>query len=341
MKIPISILTGFLGSGKTTLLKKILTNTEDKKIAVIINEFGEISLDHALLESGGTDIIPMPNGCVCCKVSSDLIGVLQNLHERKQDKSITYDQVVIETSGLADPAPLLHLLLNDSFTQSFYSIKEVITMVDSTFIKETIDIYPEVKKQIIFADRILISKTDISSSDVLEIELLIKKFNTQASISIACELDKSIDFLDGRDNQSPEEKSTEIKDSVSYTDRNGKGLIHDHDHTENISSAIFTLDKSISIETLTLFLQGIKIFYGQDLMRAKGIIYVGEFPDTPLAVNVVHHVIYPYEFIESTELAIHNRLVIIGKNIRHASLVALFECISEEVELTKREMSTA
>jgi len=341
MKIPISILTGFLGSGKTTLLKKILTNKVEKKIAVIINEFGEISLDHALLESGGTDIIPMPNGCVCCKVSSDLIGVLQNLHERKEDKSISYDQVVIETSGLADPAPLLHLLLNDSFTQSFFTIKEVITMVDSTFIQETIEIYPEVKKQIIFADKILISKTDISNNEVSEIELLIKKFNTLASISTTRELDKGLDFLDSKEKQITQGENTEISDAVPYTNRNGGNLTHNHDHSENISSAIYLLDKTISIETLTLFLQGIKIFYGQDLMRAKGIIYVDEFPDTPLAVNVVHHVIYPYEFITSPDVAIHNRLVVIGKNIRHKSLVALFECISEEVELTKREISTA
>src|SRR5215210_629997 len=181
--MPVTIITGFLGSGKTTLLNRILTEAHGEKIAVIVNEFGEIGIDNQLIV-GNTDeeIFEMNNGCICCTVRGDLIRTLTDLYERRKEKesngSVEFDRVVIETTGLADPAPVIQTFFADPKIQKRYYPDAVITVVDSKHIEQHLDDGQEAVEQIAFADLVLLNKTDLVSREHLsDLEGRIRKIN--------------------------------------------------------------------------------------------------------------------------------------------------------------------
>ena len=160
--IPLSVLTGFLGSGKTTLLNALLKHDDMSETAVIINEFGEIGLDHLLVETADEDIIEMSSGCLCCTIRGDLINTLNDLLDRRDAGNIKrFERVVIETTGLADPAPVLHTIMNHPYLVVRYRLESVVTVVDAVNGMATLDAHPEAVKQAAVADRLVISKTDL------------------------------------------------------------------------------------------------------------------------------------------------------------------------------------
>lgn len=191
-KVPVTVLTGFLGSGKTTLLNRILTENHGKKIAIIENEFGEIGVDNELVIGADEEIFEMNNGCICCTVRGDLIRILGNLMRRK-DK---LDYILIETTGLADPAPVAQTFFVDEDMQDQYQIDGIVTMVDAAHVLAHIDSSDECQQQIAFADVILLNKIDLVTPQQLEkLETRIRSMNSQAKIHRTQNANLAIDHL--------------------------------------------------------------------------------------------------------------------------------------------------
>ncbi|HEX4172971.1 MAG TPA: GTP-binding protein, partial [Acetobacteraceae bacterium] len=165
-KIPVAIVTGFLGSGKTTLIARILRDPAFARTAVIVNEFGEIGLDHELIASSDETLLALTTGCLCCAVRSDLVATLLDLQRRSDAGEIAYDRVLIETSGLADPAPILHALMTDRDIGQRHVIDGIVTIVDALHGEMALDRHPEARRQVALADTLLLSKTDIAEVGV-------------------------------------------------------------------------------------------------------------------------------------------------------------------------------
>src|SRR5437016_11175888 len=166
--VPVTILTGFLGSGKTTLLNRILKEDHGKRIAVIENEFGEVGVDSAIIESGEEQIVEMNNGCVCCTVRGDLIRILGTLKEKRDTGALKFDRVVIETTGMADPGPVAQTFFTDEEIGNYYLLDSIITLVDAKHAPKQLDEFDETQEQVGSADRIRMSTTDLVSDDEVD-----------------------------------------------------------------------------------------------------------------------------------------------------------------------------
>src|SRR3954453_23322867 len=181
--VAVTILTGFLGSGKTTLLNRILKDDHGHRIAVIENEFGEIGVDNEIIETGDEQIVEMNNGCICCTVRGDLIRILGSLTEKRDEGKLKFDRVVIETTGMADPGPVAQTFFTDEEIGNYYLLDSIITLVDAKHAPKQLDEFHEAQEQVGFADRILMSKTDlVSESDVEILSKRIRKMNPRAPI---------------------------------------------------------------------------------------------------------------------------------------------------------------
>ena len=181
--VPVTILTGFLGSGKTTLLNRILSEPHGKKYAVIVNEFGEIGIDNELIVGADEEVFEMNNGCICCTVRGDLIRILGTLKEKRDAGSLKFDRVVIETTGMADPGPVAQTFFTDEEIGNYYLLDSIITLVDAKHAPKQLDEFHEAQEQVGFADRILMSKTDlVPAHDVENLSKRIRKMNPRAPI---------------------------------------------------------------------------------------------------------------------------------------------------------------
>jgi G3E family GTPase len=181
--VPVTILTGFLGSGKTTLLNRILKEDHGKRIAVIENEFGETGVDGEIIEKSDEQIVEMNNGCICCTVRGDLIRILGTLKERRDQGSLKFDRVVIETTGMADPGPVAQTFFTDEEIGNYYLLDSIITLVDAKHAPQQLDEFHEAQEQVGFADRILLSKTDVADPQQTEtLKQRLRRMNPRAPI---------------------------------------------------------------------------------------------------------------------------------------------------------------
>jgi G3E family GTPase len=265
--VPVTILTGFLGSGKTTLINRVLKEQHGQRIAVIENEFGEAGVDNdILLAETGEQIIEMNNGCVCCTVRGDLIRILGELKERRDSGKLKFDRVIIETTGMADPGPVAQSFFIDEKIGNYYLLDSVITVVDAKHAPKQLDEFREAQEQVGFADRILMSKTDlVSEADQEKLKRRLVKMNPRAPIKKAHFGNTPIeDILDIRGfnlNATLELDPDFLEDS-------------EHEHDEHVSSFVFRSDKPFDSAKLEEFLSGVVQIYGPDMLRYKGMLYM-------------------------------------------------------------------
>jgi len=315
-RLPVSVLTGFLGSGKTTLLKALLKHPGMEETAVVINEFGEVGLDHLLVEQSSEDMVVMDSGCLCCTIRGDLIETLRNLIRRRWKGEIPpFKRLVIETTGLADPAPILHTLMTDPVISTRYRLDGVITTVDAVNGALQLDTNPESVKQAAVADRILLTKTDMMQGpnpDRLDERL--RALNPAARILAVSHGDVDPQVLFDAGLYDPATKTPDVerwlKEEAYAEDHKGhhhhgghhhgdhhhdEGHDHHHDvnrHDDQIRSFCISYDKPIDWDAFVEWIEALISVHGSNLLRIKGILNVIQ-ADGPVAIHGVQHVFHP------------------------------------------------
>jgi len=313
-RIPVTVLTGFLGSGKTTLLNKLLRRPELADTAVIINEFGEIGLDHLLVEKSDDEgMVTLNSGCLCCTVRGDLVRTMSELFlKRSRGEVSPFKRMVVETTGLADPAPILHTLMTDPLLASRYRLDGVVTTVDGVNGTSTLDNHEEAVKQAAVADRLLLTKVDIADAPKLaDLKHRLQHLNPGAPfLEVATgEVDPNQILNAGLYN--PETKSADVKkwlQAEAYEGSHDHGHGHHHHghdhghgeqdphavtrHDDRIRSFCMTFDEPMSWSTVAAAFDALVTYRGPDLLRMKGILNVKD-TDKPVVIHGVQHVFHP------------------------------------------------
>lgn len=326
--IPVSVITGFLGSGKTTLLARLLRDPAMGRSAVIINEFGEIALDHELIETSDESFVRLSNGCLCCNVRSDLTLTLGELAARRKDGSVPpFERVVIETSGLADPAPILHALMADRELNGVYALDGVITVVDSLLGLETLAQHETSRRQAAVADRIVLTKTDLEGALPEAVSNHIAAMNPGAHIVRAVRGDIAPAMLfDG----GSYDVAAKLPDAAHWLAHETHA--HEHEHAADISSFCIVREEPLHAVTLALLLSALAENCGPDLLRMKGMVNVREDPQRPAVIHGVQHVYHaPVWLPRWPSDDRRTRLVFIGRKLRPSWVRELIELLEQEV----------
>ena len=292
--IPATILTGFLGSGKTTLLKRVLAEAHGQKIAVVENEFGEENIDSELLVSETNEqIIQMSNGCICCTIREDLRATLQLLAAKKRKGLLNFERVVIETTGVADPGPVVQTFFMDDEIAESYLLDSIITLVDAKHANQQLDTRQEARRQVGFADQIFISKADLVTPDELaDLQHRLKHMNPRApqktvhfgevalgdvldlrGFNLNAKLDIDPDFLKDaeHDHHHDHEHDHEHGEACNHPSH---GHAHHHHHDDDVKSFVFKSDRAFDPAKLEDFLGAIVNIYGPRMLRYKGVLHM-------------------------------------------------------------------
>ncbi|HET7880747.1 MAG TPA: GTP-binding protein, partial [Acetobacteraceae bacterium] len=285
--IPVAIVTGFLGSGKTTLIRRILRDPAFARTAVIVNEFGEIGLDHELIASSGETLLALTTGCLCCAVRSDLVATLLDLQRRREAGEIAYERALIETSGLADPAPILHALMTDRDLLQQHVIDGVVTVVDALHGEATLDRHPEARRQVALADTLLLSKCDLAVPDNALLARL-SGLNRDAAPRTTHDIAPAVLF-----------SGTGIMDRfATLPDAAARNPFAQAQHSDGIETFTLQRDRPVPALTLTLLLEAMAEHCGARLLRLKGLVDIAEMPGQPAVIHGVQHVAAAPEFLE-------------------------------------------
>jgi G3E family GTPase len=319
---PVTVLTGFLGSGKTTLLNAMLADPRYADTAVLVNEWGEIPIDHALVRSSSENVVTLPSGCICCRVAGELLGTLRELHfDRAAGRVPPFRRVVIETTGLADPAPLLASLIEMPAVAARYSLAGVVATVDAEHGMATLDAHPEAVKQAAMADRLVITKVDRAGADaVAALQARLRTLNPGATILAkgldapdpALLLDTGLYRGEGR-----------LPDARGWLNagayrRAGDGSRPLHD--PRIASFAWTSEEPFAWEDLESALETLTALLGERILRLKGLVNVRGEPG-PIAVHAVQHTLYPPARLPAwPDEDRRTRLVFIGRDLEESAI---------------------
>jgi len=342
-KIPVTVLTGYLGAGKTTLLNRILSEPHGKKFAVIVNEFGEIGIDNELVVNADEEVFEMNNGCICCTVRGDLVRIIDGLMRRKGK----FDAIIVETTGLADPAPVAQTFFMDEAVGAKTRLDAVVTVADAKWLSDRLKDAPEAKNQIAFADVILLNKTDLVTPEELrELEARIRGLNPyarlhrteRAKIDIsevlgrnAFDLDRILtiepDFLQGEDHDHDHHHDHGDHDHGAHHHHHGNGLKHYHD--EDMQSVALRTDKALNPDKFFPWIQDLVANDGPSILRCKGILSFKDDPER-FVFQGVHMILdgdhqRPWRPDEVRD----SRIVFIGRNLPEDKIRQGFEsCIA-------------
>jgi G3E family GTPase len=347
-RIPVTIVTGFLGSGKTTLVNHALRAPGMAHTAVIINEFGEISLDHSLVAQSNDAVMVLENGCLCCTVRSDLIGTLNDLyHSRRAGRIPAFDNVVIETSGLAEPGPVLQAFLSEPTLDGLYRVAQVVALVDAVNAGSTFDEHDEAVQQVALADRILITKLDLLNdpqrADALRAQL--KQINPAATILDIRDVLPDIGTFFRNPGFDPADPNADPRPWLkldSYTHNHH----HDHDHTghdhhhwgeRQIESFCLIRDEPLGRDALQLLLDGISQNLGPSLLRVKGLVNVADEPGRPAVIQGVQHLLHTVTWLDKwPDSDQRTRVVFITRGIARQALQEVVELLERVASRTSR-----
>ena len=260
-KIPVTVLTGYLGAGKTTLLNRILTEPHGKKFAVVVNEFGEVGIDNDLVVGADEEVFEMTNGCICCTVRGDLIRIIESLMKRKG----RFDAIIVETTGLADPAPVAQTFFVDQDVAEKTRLDAVVTVVDAKWLGERLKDAPEARNQIAFADVIILNKIDLVSPDELAaVEAQIRAINPYATLHRTERSAVSLDAVMGR-NAFDLDRILDIEPDFLEPG-------HHHHHSAEIGSVAITVPGDINPDKFMPWINEFTQTHGPDILRCKGIL---------------------------------------------------------------------
>jgi G3E family GTPase len=300
--LPLTVLTGFLGAGKTSLLNRLLKDKALAGTAVLINEFGEIGLDHLLVEKISDDLVLLPSGCVCCTMRGDLIDALERLLRDLDNRRADLERVVLETTGLADPAPVLHTVMVHPYLVMRYRLDGLVTVVDAINGLATIDRHPEAMKQAAAADRLALAKTDLVDTPerratAAQLTARLRRFNPAAPILDIAAGEATADRLINCGLYDPDSKVPDVRRWLAeeaYA-ANAEAHAHGHHHhgEERIRSLALASDRALPAATFDMFLDLLRGLHGPNLLRVKGIVKIAEAPDQPVVIHGVQHVFHP------------------------------------------------
>lgn len=348
--VPVSVVTGFLGSGKTTLLNRLLRDPALANAVVLVNEFGEIGLDHLLIEKTGNEMVLMSSGCLCCAIRGDLVDTLENLLRRRDNGRMRdFDRVLIETTGLADPAPVLQTIMSHPYLTLRFRLDGVITVIDAMNGLETLQAYPEAVKQAAVADRLVISKTDLIDSDIRRQALArlrarigdlnptarlledVARFDT-AHLLDAGLYDPATKSADVARWLNAEELMTSAKSSAE------RGHSHAHPHAdatrhgESIRAFCLVSETPLPLPACDLFLEMLRVAHGPNLLRVKGVVALAHDMSRPLVIHGVQHIFHPPVRLDSWPDADHRtRIVFIVKDLSPGLVEALYDAFAGKV----------
>jgi len=308
-RLPVSLVTGFLGSGKTTLINKLLRHPGMADSAVIVNEFGDVALDHLLIERIDGETVLLPSGCICCAVRSDLEQALADLFWKRRDGTVPpFARVLVETTGLADPAPVLQLLLNNPNVASRYRLDATVATVDAVHAATQLDRHEESLKQVALADRLVLTKADLAAGTAA-LEARLAALNPAAPLHRASHGAIAPDALFGAGLYDPAQRSPDARrwlaaeayehEDAQHDHGHAHGRDHGHDHAPDshrhdsrISSWCLVQQEPIDWERFHRWLARLRAGQGDKLLRVKGILNLaGE--DAPVVIHGVHHVFHP------------------------------------------------
>ncbi|MGH6892535.1 MAG: CobW family GTP-binding protein [Dongiaceae bacterium] len=333
-RLPVSVITGFLGSGKTTLLKHLLLQPDMADTAVVINEFGEIGLDHLLVEHAKEDTILMSSGCLCCSIRGDLIDTLRRLYKRRDRGEVPkFKRLVIETTGLADPAPILQTLIGDPLLGAFYRLDGVITTVDAVNGMDQLDRQFESVKQAAVADRLVLTKIDLATPDQrAALEARLHRLNPAALLLPVMHgaVDAGRLFDAGLYNAAEkipdvarwlrEEAYTQAAGSHRHDDHDNDHALDVNRHDDHIRAFCLTYDQPIAWQQFVTWIEMLIALRGADLLRIKGILDVAG-SDAPIAIHGVQHLFHPPAFLPGWNGADRrSRIVFITRDLERSWL---------------------
>jgi G3E family GTPase len=325
--IPVSIITGFLGSGKTTLLNRLLKRPEMNRVAVVVNELGEIGIDNDLVEVSSEQMMLLNNGCLCCVLRGDLQETLRDLFiKRRNGEIIDFDRVVIETTGLADPAPVMQTLITDSLLLEQYRLDCVVTLVDAVNAPGQLVQFTEPVKQVALADRLVVTKSDlVGEKQLAALTARLREINPRAPVKIALNGEVELSFLVDVGLRRANARLEEVERWLGAGEEDEHGHAHRHDAT--VQNFVLRFDQPLPWEAFTQCLEVLTALRGPDLLRVKGLVNVAGKAG-PMVVQGVQHLFHP-----PLELAAWpgpdrtTRLVFITRGIPRATVADLFKAI--------------
>ncbi|MHC5350878.1 CobW family GTP-binding protein [Metapseudomonas furukawaii] len=313
MKIPVTVLTGYLGAGKTTLLGRMLANPQGKRFAVIVNEFAELGIDSELIESRDEEVIQLSNGCLCCSVRGDLLASLEALLEKGD-----FDALIIETTGLADPAPIAQTFMLDDDLNDQLVLDAVICVVDGMHVRNYWNRHPEVIRQLAFADVVLLNKSDLlHPTDVSEVEALLRHLSPSAACyqTTQCELDVGLLF--------GQRAYCLSRVMVEEPSQRQPLLLHKHD--DQISSVSLATEKEVVPDRFMAFIRDLQKQYGEDLLRYKGVLALTNEPRKFVFQGVQAMADGDVQRPWGEDEPRHSKLIFIGRNLDADQLRRSFE----------------